>query len=232
MSRTGIAFIGGEGPAPALCRRLVEEARPPAGPAALVAAADSGLAAAEDAGLRPDWIVGDMDSLEELPGGLLRLAAYPPDRVRRCRRDKDLTDTELALELLWEQGCGDTWIVGGGGGRLDHLLALRALFERDRFPRRWITAAEDIRCVAAPAVLTAGAAGGPSVLPPGTLVSVFPLGEGPWRAESAGLRWPLDDLAWHRGFAGVSNEAETGEFSIQAAAGRFMVVVSQIINNK
>jgi thiamine pyrophosphokinase len=214
MRTTGIAFIGGQGPSPALCRRLVPEAGRSGG--LLIAAADSGLAAAEDAGLRPDWIVGDMDSLGELPGGLLRLAKYPPHRIRRCRRDKDHTDTELALALLWEEGCGEVWLAGGGGGRIDHLFALRALFERTPFPARWITAAEDIRCVQAPAELAAD-------VPPGSLVSVFPLGDGPWEAESRGLRWPLAGLPWSRGFSGISNEA-AGAFSVRALAGRFLVV--------
>ena len=46
----GLAFIGGEGPEPAVCRLLAENA-------GLIAAADSGLEAAENAGLRPDWII-------------------------------------------------------------------------------------------------------------------------------------------------------------------------------
>jgi thiamine pyrophosphokinase len=215
MSTTGIAFIGGEGPSPALCLRLAAEARRSGG--LVIAAADSGLAAAEEAGIRPDWIVGDMDSLGELPGGLSRLEKYPPERVRRCPRNKDHTDTEMALELLRERGCDETWLVGGGGGRIDHLFALRALFEREPCPRRWITAAEDIRCVQAPARLDAAG--------PGGLVSVFPLGEGPWEAESRGLRWPLAGLPWNRGFFGVSNEAPAGGFSVIALSGRFMVVL-------
>ena len=214
MYATGIAFIGGEGPSPALCRRLVAEARRTGG--LVIAAADSGLAAAEEAGFRPDWIVGDMDSLGELPGGLLRLEKYPPERIRRCPRDKDHTDTEMALELLREQGCGEVWLAGGGGGRIDHLFALRALFERESFPRRWVTAAEDIRCLEAPAELT--------MEPPGGLVSVFPLGEGPWAAESRGLKWPLAGLPWSRGFFGVSNEVMAGGFSVKALSGRFLVV--------
>jgi thiamine pyrophosphokinase len=218
MSTTGIAFIGGQGPSPAICRRLVAEAGRSGG--LVIAAVDSGLAAAEEAGLRPDWIVGDMDSLGELPGGLSRLEKYPPERIRRCPRDKDHTDTEMALELLWEQGCGGIWLAGGGGGRIDHLFAIRALFERDTFPRRWITAAEDIRCVEAPAELTFA-----PEPPPGSLVSVFPLGEGPWEAESRGLKWPLAGLPWSRGFFGVSNEAVDGGFSIRALSGRFMVTV-------
>jgi thiamine pyrophosphokinase len=208
----GIAFIGGEGPPPALCRRLAEEAD-------LVLAADSGLAAAENAGLRPDWIVGDMDSIDD-PG---RLAKYPAGRVRLFAADKDYTDTELALACLWEQGCGEIWIAGGGGGRIDHIFAIRALFERERPPVRWITGAEDIRCLGPGSSLALH-------LPPEGLVSVFPLASGPWEAESSGLKWPLRGLAWDRGSFGVSNTAPEGDFSVQAIRGRFMVIAPLSVN--
>jgi thiamine pyrophosphokinase len=179
----------------------------------LVLAADSGLTAAEDAGLRPDWIVGDMDSLDD-PG---RLTKYPPERVRLFRADKDYTDTELALNCLWEQGCGETWILGGGGGRIDHLFAVRALFERERSPGRWITRAEDIRCLGPGEILVLSMA-------PGSIVSLFPLAAGPWEAESSGLKWPLKGLAWDRGSFGVSNTAPEGDFSVRVIQGRFMVI--------
>jgi thiamine pyrophosphokinase len=205
----GIAFIGGEGPGPDLCRRILAEARG----GILSVAADSGLAAAEAAGFRPDWVVGDMDSLDD-PA---RLEKYPPGRVLRYPRDKDFLDTELALSLLWEKGCAETWLLGGGGGRLDHLLGIRSLFERERFPGRWVTAREDVRAVEAPGELgRETAAGG--------IVSVFPLGPGPWDAESRGLRWSLAGLAWNRGFIGVSNLAEDGSFRVRALKGRFMVI--------
>jgi thiamine pyrophosphokinase len=180
----------------------------------LVVAADSGLAAAEAAGLRPDWVVGDMDSLEDLS----RLDAYPPERVLRYGVEKDYTDTELALRLLWEQGCNEVWLIGGGGGRLDHLLAIRSLFERDPCPSRWITAGEDVCRVVSPGQMRWSG-------PPGSLVSVFPLGAGPWEAESAGLRWPLAGLSWDRGFVGLSNVAEDGSFGLRARRGCFLVIL-------
>jgi thiamine pyrophosphokinase len=204
----GIAFIGGEAPEPELCAALAKQGD-------LIAAADSGLLAAVAAGFRPDWITGDMDSLTEA-GRLDLLDRYPPERVRRFPHDKDFTDTELALSLLWEQGCNETWLVGGGGGRLDHLLGIRALFERERSPNRWVTPAEDVRLVED--CLNAA-------VKPGGIVSVFPLGTGPWAAESQGLRWPLAGLSWNRGFVGASNVAEEGGFFIQVKAGRFMVIL-------
>jgi thiamine pyrophosphokinase len=176
-------------------------------------AADSGLLALEAAGLYPDLIVGDMDSLDD-PA---RLDKYPADRVIRHPRDKDFTDTELAFSLLLERGCDDIRIAGGGGGRTDHLLGIRSLFERNPFPSRWYTADEEIRALQAPGEMSARAAG---------FVSVFPLGQGPWRARSRGLKWPLDGLAWNQGFFGLSNRAPAGDFSIRAEAGRFLIITA------
>jgi thiamine pyrophosphokinase len=204
----GIAFIGGEGPLPDLGRRLARGAD-------LVVAADSGLMAAEDAGVIPHIVLGDMDSLDDTA----RLEKYPANRVFRYPCDKDDTDTELALRFLWDRGCNETWLIGGGGGRMDHLLAIRSLFERERKPDRWITAREDAFSLKEGAVFSP-----PHEAPKGG-VSVFPLGTGPWQAESRGLKWPLNDLPWDRGFFGVSNLAPGGDFEIRVKQGQFLVIM-------
>jgi thiamine pyrophosphokinase len=208
----GIVFTGGESPSSDIIRRLLN------GKEIFVVAADSGLITAEESGFKPDFAVGDMDSL----GDQSRLSAYPPERVMRYPHDKDYTDTELAFSLALEKGCDDIWLVGGGGGRIDHLLAIRSLFERERFPRRWITNAEDIHCIDS----KTGQNELSLKLEKGEVVSVFPLGSGPWKAESKGLKWPLDALTWDRGFFGLSNEATDGDFSIKVESGKFMIILS------
>ncbi|MDR2097315.1 MAG: thiamine diphosphokinase, partial [Spirochaetaceae bacterium] len=158
----GLVFIGGEAPGRETCRRLAREAD-------LIAAADSGLICAEEAGIRPDWIIGDMDSIDDKS----RLDNYPPDRVLRFPAAKDFTDTELAVNLLLEKGCGEISIAGGGGGRLDHIFAIAAMFEREKPPCRWFTKNENIFLVSGEFHCQ---------IPEGGLVSVFPLGDGPWKA--------------------------------------------------
>jgi thiamine pyrophosphokinase len=250
----GIVFTGGEGPKH--CQPVLEEVF--AGRATpFVAAADSGLLSAEAAGLKPDWIIGDMDSLEapdpgkvpdssagEIRDSADRLAAYRPEQIFRYPANKDYTDTELAISLLREKGCRRIWIIGGGGGRIDHLFAIRSLFEREQPPERWITAQEDIRCLQSPATLectfdeTVGrgvALGTTTGKRPQNItvrnaerpypISVFPLGAGPWKAASRGLTWPLAGLIWDRGFFGLSNEAPEGVFTIYAEKGNFMVIL-------
>jgi len=213
----GIVFAGGEGPEPETLRRLLDGL-----PTTATVAADSGLLAAEAAGIRPDWVIGDMDSL----GDEARLLPYPAERVIRHSVDKDYTDTELALNLLWEKGCGDVWIIGGGGGRIAHVFAIRDIFERERFPRRWITAGEDIHCVED--CETSFAETCFAVIKPGDTVSVFPLAGEPWKAESTGLKWPLDNVNWERGLYGFGNVALERRFCIRAVRGRFMVILERI----
>jgi thiamine pyrophosphokinase len=204
--RYGVAFIGSLAPPPVLCRELC-------GGATLIVAADSGLVTAEAAGVRPDWIVGDMDSLPD-PSILDR---YPPERVRRYPCDKDLLDTEIALNLLWDKGCEDVVLIGGGGGRLDHLLALRALFDRPRCPRRWVTDSWDVKAVEETGTLEL-------MLSAGTTVSVLPVAGGPWKASSDGLKWPLDRAQIDTGWVGISNIACEKRVLFRAERGRFLVL--------
>ena len=212
----GIVFTGGEGPQEQVLRNLFS------GLAAdtIIAAADSGLILAEKAGLKPDWIIGDMDSIKDETC----LEAYPNEKIIRHLKEKDHTDTELALNLLWEKGCNCIWIAGGGGGRTDHLFGIRDLFERERFPTRWLTAFEDIYCIDSTSNSTFIAA-----VKKGVLVSVFPLGSGPWKAESRGLKWSLDNVPWERGFFGLSNISEKEEVEITVSLGRFMVIFMEIV---
>ena len=203
----GLAITGGEGPERQALKKI-------AALADLIAAADSGLASCEEAEIAPDWIVGDMDSLDDIR----RLDKYPPEKVIRYPAGKDFSDTELALSLLWEKGCGELWVSGGGGGRTDHLLAIRSLFERQKTPDRWFTACEEIFAVKDGQTLRVDAA-------EGSVVSVFPLGSPPWQAESSGLKWPVNGVAWENGGFSLSNVAEKSTFELRSISGKFMLIV-------
>jgi len=161
--------------------------------------------------------VGDMDSLDDLK----RLEKYPPERVMRHPGAKDFSDTELALSLLWEKGCGEVWLAGGGGGRTDHLLAIRSLFERQKAPDRWFTASEEIFSLEEGQTRCAGDA-------IGGVVSVFPLGSGPWQAESTGLKWPLNGVAWGNGGFSLSNVALEAPFELRSKKGEFLVIMETV----
>ena len=191
----------------------------------LVCAADSGLDTLIAWGLAPHIIVGDMDSISD-PALVGR---FPLAELVIEPRDKDLTDTELGISALSARGADRIVLAGGGGGRLDHLLAIRTLFERRGgalFERRgaglrpaeWHTSREALYLVeeGRSRVFEAVA---------GTTVSVFPLAAGAEGMSSSGLKWPLSGLSWGPGDSGVSNVATEGPFSVSAGRGDILVVL-------
>ncbi len=80
----------------------------------MVVAADGGLAYLARAGVVPDHILGDFDSLGRRPDGA-NVTAYPPE--------KDDTDMLLAVKYGLARGCRRFYLYGGLGGRLSHTLA-------------------------------------------------------------------------------------------------------------
>jgi thiamine pyrophosphokinase len=155
--------------------------------------------------------VGDFDSL----GDSSLLDGFDEASIRRYPHAKDYTDTELALRAARERGCTEIVIIGGGGGRLDHLVGILSLFDRDPAPASWVTDSAILQNVTEQVTITGSA---------GDVVSVFPLGCEECRATSDGLRWPLDGLVWKRGDIGVSNEMVGGSASIEVVSGRLLVI--------
>ena len=86
------------------------------GPGDLVVAADGGYRALYSLGYTPDLLLGDFDSLGDLP-----LPADLP--VLRFPVRKDDTDAGLALRHGLDLGFRDFALYGCAGGRVDHLLA-------------------------------------------------------------------------------------------------------------
>ncbi|MBR2928327.1 MAG: thiamine diphosphokinase [Oscillospiraceae bacterium] len=88
-------------------------------PSDLLIAADGGLDACRAAGLVPDLIVGDFDSLGAVPAG---------DNVVTLPVEKDDTDTAHALTLAQARGFRRFVLFGAlGGERIDHSFANFAL---------------------------------------------------------------------------------------------------------
>jgi len=90
-----------------------------------VIAADCGMEKSLLAGVMPDLLVGDFDSME-IP------SEYGSVPVYRMPAEKDETDTMTAAELAIRKGVGEIFIVGGTGGRADHALSNIFLLENIR----------------------------------------------------------------------------------------------------
>ncbi|MDR1626990.1 MAG: thiamine diphosphokinase [Spirochaetia bacterium] len=201
---TGCVFTGGLWPAKENCEEYLNEA-------GLYVAADSGLLLARSFGLRPDYIVGDMDSLPNLA----MLDDYDPGSVMRYPREKDYSDTELGLELAREKGCDRVFLIGGGGGRMDHFLALYSLFHRKNPPSAWLTDRDEMIYIDSRYALEGCK---------GKEISLFPLGSQRVRMRSTGLKWPLGGLEWRIGDVGISNIVADNYAEIQIVTGALLLM--------
>ena len=153
-----------------------------------VIASDSGYDRAKKLNIFPDLVLGDMDSTNYIDEIKASGALFYP-------RDKDYSDTELAIK----QNDGEEYVlVGGGGGRVDHLLAIMALFYRYRAPKYWITADDIIiRCDNTITLC----------LPIGSDVSIFPI-TGEAKVNSEGLKWELGGYTISNSSISLSNRNE------------------------
>ncbi len=62
------------------------------------------------------------------------------------------------------------------------------------------------------------------ILPGGTVLCLFPMGPVVGRAETCGLRWPLDGLQFDRSTASLSNQTCDTTVEITVQSGAFMLV--------
>ena len=84
------------------------------GPKDLVIAADAGYARLLQAGIRPHIVIGDFDSLGNVPDA---------DHVITLPAEKDITDTWAAVEQGRQRGYARFALYGCTGGRIDHTIA-------------------------------------------------------------------------------------------------------------
>ena len=87
----------------------------------MVIALDGGLVYCEKNDIRPDYIIGDFDSLPKEKTRLL--AKYPKESILRLPCEKDDTDMLAAIKFAAAKGIQDFVIYGGLGGRLSHTIA-------------------------------------------------------------------------------------------------------------
>lgn len=200
----GIIIIGGDLPSIEMTSRMVEDA-------AIIIAADSGFDYAWDNGIEVDYVVGDMDSTKYREV----IEEMPREKVFRMPEEKDETDTEIGLLMLKDLGADESVIIGGGGGRLDHLLGIVTLFHREIRPDEWYTDREAVCSIDRKRVFDGLK---------GKTVSFFPVGGEICRMKSSGLKWPLDQLVWKPGDAGISNVVVEDAMMIEPLSGRLICI--------
>jgi len=183
----------------------------PAG--AFVIAADAGLKHLNSAGITPDLIVGDFDSLGEVPiGG--NIVAHKPE--------KDDTDMLLAVREALERKAVQIIIYGGMGGRPDHEYAnIQTLaFIASHGARGFLIGRGTVSTVIKNCGLTFG-----SYMK--GILSVFCVGDKADGVDLVGLKYPLNNHTLTCDYPlGVSNEFQGEASTVSVRNGMLLVMWS------
>ncbi|MBE0451299.1 MAG: thiamine diphosphokinase [Clostridia bacterium] len=103
---------------------------------------DGGISFLRELDISPSQLLGDFDSVS----GLEEYLELWPDVVcDKFPSEKDETDAELAMDQMLEKGVDEVLIIGGFGGRLDHLMANVFLLDRVKSIRAYMI--DDINCL-------------------------------------------------------------------------------------
>ncbi len=186
-------------------------------PNTLIIAADGGLRHVYALGLRPDLVVGDMDSAD-------------PEQVARAKAEgapiltypthKDETDLELAVLAALQHGCDQLWLFAAVGDRLDQTLSNVQLLALPQL--------EGVR-----AVLVSGAQTCWLAKPPrteihgqvGDTLSLLPLSAAARGIHTQGLHYPLRGEALHFGTTrGISNVLSAPQAQVSFEEGLLLVI--------
>ena len=192
MRQRSLIAIGGEGPERKLALPSYDK----------VIAADSGGDLTLEMGLEPDIVVGDLDSysgLDELKSKVLF----------KAKEDKDESDFELALMSL---GDNEYDLIGGGGGRMDHFVAIWSMFLKYRPPHYWFTAHDFLISFDELRIR----------LPLDTLLTVMTIKPGVASVVSDGLKWELNDFPLSYNAVSLSNRSSKAEVHIKSDTTLFM----------
>jgi len=188
-------------------RRLhsrLEHARP-------LFAADGGANSIVNCGLKPDLVIGDLDSIR--PDVLEALEA---GKILQ-RTDQTRTDFEKALEYLFvEKGLNGLTVLGALGGRPDHSAGNLGVLARECRGEGLVFLGEETVMLAASGRLVLDSV-------PGETWSFWSF-DPELRLSLEGVRWPLDQARVHlAGSPSISNEATGRQVRILAEEGSVLV---------
>lgn len=215
----------------------------------LVIAADSGAEFLRKHDLAPDIIVGDFDSSDPETIAYFRNRGHV--EIVSLKRDKDKTDTEVALDLALKKGFTTAIVTGAmRGSRIDHELANLFLIEHyarqgmDLILHSQDTVIFGISGLNSEYCATYGPAYGansdetPRIMhyqgkrafygKPSSWVTILPVTCYATGVTTSNLKFPLYNATLQRGSTlGVSNEMLERTASISIAKGFAVVILSR-----
>lgn len=185
----------------------------------LIVCADGAAGWALTAGIKPDVLIGDMDSIDP---ALLVMVNNEPIEIFRLPEKKDDTDTQAAVDLAMERGADEFLITGALGGRLDHTLGnLMLLIRLVRRGKAAVLSDERQMVLAACSEIILHGK-------PGRLVSIVPFGDGLFIEKTEGLAYPIH----HRSIPcditlGISNVFTSAEARISITGGTAIIIMQK-----
>lgn len=209
---TGVIVCGGRIENYEVLKKYFNEAR-------LIISADSGAYHCRQFGLKPDLMVGDFDSVNSEDYRCLREAGV---ECIRFPVEKDMTDSELAMEIAVERGCTRLIILGALGTRVDHsvsnLFLLKKLLDKGV---EGIIADElnEVRLIDSSIDL---------VRTPDVNITLLPLAGSAKGVTTRGLYYPLEDAVLEVGSSwGVSNRFSEDKARVTVKKGYLLVILSK-----
>jgi len=201
---------GGDAPDPAFLQARAEKAR-------MIIAADRGAGYCLRAGVRPDIVVGDMDSIS--PAALREVERSGIPFIQHSP-EKDKTDTQLALDIALDRGTSCIEMVACTGDRFDHSLAnVHLLYAA-------LKAGVDA-AITAPShriFLVDSDAGIDGMK--GAVLSLLPLSLEVRGVSLSGFQWPLEDAVMEVGNPyGISNRIISEQARIRVREGVLVAVL-------
>lgn len=179
--------------------------------------ADGGANFARELNLKPDIIIGDMDSITTETSKF-----YKNSKFESYPSKKDETDTELAISHAIKIRADNVTIFGGLGSRMDHSLANIYLLKR--FMDVGITAEivnenNRIRIIGKPTTL---------FFPIGTVVSILPIGGDVEGLTINGFEYPINDkqMTIDKPY-GISNVTNMNTQHITLKKGMLLLVIPE-----
>ena len=183
---------------------------------AFVIAADSGLHLATQFDLPVHLIVGDLDSVDPDRLATYAAAGVPVDRYPVA---KDRTDLAIALDAARRFAPARVTLLGGHGGRLDHLLGNALVLGADVYQDLTLTAQ------VADATITVVRGERELVGEPGEHVSLLPVQGAAVGVTTEGLRFGLADEDLPAGSTrGISNQFQAARARVRVRDGVLLAV--------
>ena len=185
-------------------------------------AVDGGLHHLKRLGIKPQLLIGDLDSVS---AGELAEAMDAGIEVQRFPPEKDQTDLELALEYALKAGYAQIVIAYPFGDRVDHTLGNLSLLARPDLAEKTLSLEDgqvEARLLNTSACLPTQA---------GDLISLIAWGATVERITTKGLEYPLNHetlVPWQT--RGISNLALVDSIDLDFKSGRLLVIKTKPIS--